>query len=144
MGDREIGRAKASPSRSSHTDRTRDCTIWNQCVDLVVVDNGIAGCCDSADRNYRSAREGIAFDRSEQADKRWIESEYGGVNLTEWAESQAGLPKTPLALRLHILVDIAKAVAAAHEVGVLHKDLKAANILVSSQTREHQADRQPC
>ena len=70
----------------------------------------------------------------------FLESEYGGINLAEWAESQEGLLKTPLALRLHILVDIAKAVAAAHEVGVLHKDLKAANILVSSQTGEDQAD----
>src|SRR5689334_6653031 len=63
MGDSEIGRAKASPSRCSHADWTGDCTSWDQCVNLVVVDNGMAVCCDSAECNYCSACEGIAFDR---------------------------------------------------------------------------------
>ena len=63
----------------------------------------------------------------------FLESEYGGINLAEWAEGHGGLLKIPLALRLRVLVDIAKAVAAAHEVGVLHKDLKPSNVLVSSQ-----------
>ena len=67
----------------------------------------------------------------------FLESEYGGVNLAEWAESRGGIRKMPLALRLRILIDIANAVAAAHEVGVLHKDLKPANVLVSS----HAVDR---
>jgi len=64
----------------------------------------------------------------------FLESEYGGVNLAEWAESQGGLLNVPLELRLRILADIAKAVSAAHEVGVLHKDLKPANVLVRSET----------
>jgi len=68
----------------------------------------------------------------------FLESEYGGVNLAEWAESQGGLLKVPLASRLRMLVDMAKAVAAAHEVGVLHKDLKPANVLVSSEGEDHQ------
>jgi len=63
----------------------------------------------------------------------FLESEYGGLNLAEWAESQRGLLNVPLTSRLRILMDIAKAVSAAHEVGVLHKDLKPANVLVSSQ-----------
>jgi eukaryotic-like serine/threonine-protein kinase len=62
----------------------------------------------------------------------FLESEYGGPNLAEWAESQGGLPKIPQQLRLRILIEIAKAVATAHEVGVLHKDLKPANVLVAS------------
>jgi eukaryotic-like serine/threonine-protein kinase len=33
-------------------------------------------------------------------------------------------------LRLRLLIDVAKAVAAAHGIGVLHKDLKPANILI--------------
>jgi serine/threonine protein kinase len=40
------------------------------------------------------------------------------------------LPKIPSETRLQLLVDVAKAVAAAHDIGVLHKDLKPANILV--------------
>ncbi len=62
-----------------------------------------------------------------------LESEYGGPNLTEWANEQGGLEQIPLALRLSILTEVAKAVAAAHEAGVLHKDLKPANILVMSR-----------
>ena len=60
----------------------------------------------------------------------FLESEYAGANLAEWAESQGGLSKIPFDTRLQVLVDVAKAVAAAHDIGVLHKDLKPANILV--------------
>jgi serine/threonine protein kinase/DNA-binding winged helix-turn-helix (wHTH) protein len=60
----------------------------------------------------------------------FLESEYAGQNLAEWAAAQGGLNKISLDARLHLLVDIAQAVAAAHDLGVLHKDLKPANILV--------------
>jgi eukaryotic-like serine/threonine-protein kinase len=59
-----------------------------------------------------------------------LESEYAGANLAEWAEVQGGLSKIPFATRLQLLIDVARAVAAAHDIGVLHKDLKPANILV--------------
>ncbi|MFZ0318616.1 MAG: winged helix-turn-helix domain-containing protein [Candidatus Sulfotelmatobacter sp.] len=59
-----------------------------------------------------------------------LESEYAGANLAEWAEAQGGLSKIPFATRLQLLIDVAKAVAAAHDIGVLHKDLKPANLLV--------------
>lgn len=62
-----------------------------------------------------------------------LESEFGGQNLTEWAREQGELKNLPLATRVSILADVAKAVAAAHEAGVLHKDLKPANILVKIQ-----------
>ena len=62
----------------------------------------------------------------------FVESEYGGANLAEWAENQGGLEKIPRELRLRMLVEIAKAVAAAHDIGVLHKDLKPANVLVTA------------
>src|SRR5580698_134415 len=60
----------------------------------------------------------------------FLESEYSGSNLAEWAELQGGLSKVSYDLRLQLLVDVAQAVAAAHDIGVLHKDLKPANILV--------------
>jgi eukaryotic-like serine/threonine-protein kinase len=62
----------------------------------------------------------------------FLESEYGGANLSEWAEGRGGLPDVSRELRLRLLIDIAKAVAAAHDMGVLHKDLKPANVLVAS------------
>jgi len=60
----------------------------------------------------------------------FLESEYAGLNLAEWAAAQGGLRNITLGDRLHLLIDIAEAVAAAHDLGVLHKDLKPANILV--------------
>jgi serine/threonine protein kinase/DNA-binding winged helix-turn-helix (wHTH) protein len=60
----------------------------------------------------------------------FLESEYAGQSLAEWAEAQGGLSNISYDVRLQLLVDVAKAVAAAHDIGVLHKDLKPANILV--------------
>ena len=60
----------------------------------------------------------------------FLESEYAGTNLAEWAEAHGGLSNVAYETRLQLLVDVAKAVAAAHDIGVLHKDLKPANILV--------------
>lgn len=61
----------------------------------------------------------------------FLESEYGGESLTIWAESQGGLSAVPRELRLRLFKEIAKTVAAAQDVGVLHKDLKPANVLVA-------------
>jgi len=61
----------------------------------------------------------------------FLESEYGGESLPIWAESQGGLANVPAALRLRVLTDIARTIAAAHDLGVLHKDLKPANVLIA-------------
>jgi eukaryotic-like serine/threonine-protein kinase len=60
----------------------------------------------------------------------FLESEYAGPDLAEWAVAYNGLNNIPLDARVHLLIDIAQAVAAAHGIGVLHKDLKPANILI--------------
>jgi DNA-binding winged helix-turn-helix (wHTH) protein/tetratricopeptide (TPR) repeat protein len=60
----------------------------------------------------------------------FIECEYGGENLAAWADAGNRLLTLPLTERLSIFLQVADAVAAAHGVGVLHKDLKPANILI--------------
>jgi hypothetical protein len=44
----------------------------------------------------------------------FLESEYGGPNLAQWAESQGGLAKVHLQSRLGMVANIAQTVAAAH------------------------------
>ena len=62
----------------------------------------------------------------------FVESEYSGLDLAAWAEAQGGLAKIPMDFRLQLLVDVATAVADAHALDLLHKDLKPGNILVGS------------
>jgi serine/threonine-protein kinase len=63
----------------------------------------------------------------------FIQSEYtAGGDLTEWAEDQGGAGKVPLDRRLELVAQIADALAAAHSVGVLHKDVKPSNILITT------------
>ncbi len=62
----------------------------------------------------------------------YLESEYTeGGDLVEWATSQGGMAAVPLATRLELVAQVAEALAAAHSVGILHKDVKPSNILVS-------------
>lgn len=66
----------------------------------------------------------------------FLECRYGGDSLAHWAEQHLGGLDLPR--RLELFLQIADAVAAAHSVGVLHKDLKAANVLVSGDpTQPH-------
>jgi len=60
----------------------------------------------------------------------FLECEYGGDSLPAWAEAGhlAALDRNG---RLRMFLAIAQAVAAAHGVGVLHKDIKPANVLVA-------------
>ncbi|MDK2125276.1 protein kinase domain-containing protein [Parachitinimonas caeni] len=63
----------------------------------------------------------------------FLESEYGGINLVEWSAKDQALASLPRADRLSLFCRIATTVAAAHSVGVLHKDLKPANVLITPQ-----------
>jgi DNA-binding winged helix-turn-helix (wHTH) protein len=58
----------------------------------------------------------------------FLECEYGGRSLAEWALDH--LPSLTQEQRIELLLQIADAVAAAHSIGVLHKDLKPANVLI--------------
>ena len=61
----------------------------------------------------------------------FLECEYGGVDLKTWSETEGQLAVMNRDQRLALFLAIADAVAAAHSVGVLHKDLKPANVLIA-------------
>jgi DNA-binding winged helix-turn-helix (wHTH) protein len=67
----------------------------------------------------------------------FVESNFAGVSLGTWAATQGDLSEVPLALRLELVAKIATTVAAAHSVGVLHKDLKPDNILIAVDRNGH-------
>ena len=58
---------------------------------------------------------------------------YASGNLALWAAARGGLAAIPLTERLAVFADIATAVSAVHGVGVLHKDLKASNVLMRGE-----------
>ncbi|MGD8453828.1 MAG: tetratricopeptide repeat protein [Phycisphaerae bacterium] len=61
----------------------------------------------------------------------FLECEYTAHgSLPDWADCQGGLSTVPLAQRLELVALVAEAVAAAHSLGVLHKDIKPSNVLI--------------
>jgi eukaryotic-like serine/threonine-protein kinase len=63
----------------------------------------------------------------------YLEIEYvEGGSLADWLTAAGGPTTVPLETRLDLVIQVAEALAAAHSVGVLHKDLKPGNILVAA------------
>lgn len=52
-------------------------------------------------------------------------------DLRRWCEEQGGAKSVPLPVKVEIIAQVADAMEAAHEAGVLHRDVKPQNILVS-------------
>jgi DNA-binding winged helix-turn-helix (wHTH) protein/tetratricopeptide (TPR) repeat protein len=96
---------------------------------------------------YRVLLEGLGerddlarvLDWNFEAPPFFLECEYGGVDLKTWAETGQRLGTMSREQRLALFLSIADAVAAAHSVGVLHKDLKPANVLMASRNDGWQA-----
>ena len=65
----------------------------------------------------------------------FIESEYGGLSLDQWPAS-GDIATVSLERKLALFVEAADAIGAAHGIGVLHKDLKPANLLVHGEGDE--------
>lgn len=60
----------------------------------------------------------------------FLECEYGGLNWLEWSQGGDALRQMSRPQRVALMLQAVRAVAAAHGVGVMHKDLKPANLLI--------------
>lgn len=66
----------------------------------------------------------------------FIESNFAGQNLTQWATTTNWFSGSSLDDRLRLFSRLVESTAAAHAIGVLHRDLKPENVLVSDASGE--------
>lgn len=88
---------------------------------------------------YRMLREALGeragivriFDWNLEQAPFYIESEYQACgSLVQWTAAQGGIQAIPLNTRLELIASCAETLAAAHSLGVLHKDIKPSNVFV--------------
>ncbi len=56
-----------------------------------------------------------------------------GSNLVNWSEEQGGIANVPIETRIEIVAQAAEALQAAHDGGILHRDIKPGNLLVKGR-----------
>jgi WD40 repeat protein/class 3 adenylate cyclase/tRNA A-37 threonylcarbamoyl transferase component Bud32 len=84
-------------------------------------------------RNSLGPRTDIAtlYDVQLESSPYFLESAYcNGGTLDEWLTRKSRDGEVPLTQRLAIMATVARALAAAHSVGIIHKDVKPSNIFI--------------
>ena len=70
------------------------------------------------------------LDANLQSSPFYLECEYLGSDLTRWADDGGRLGTVPWPQRLALFIQVARAVSAAHGIGLLHRDLRPTHVWV--------------